>query len=413
MTTAGTATTTTTRRRLASSNASGTRIPVPKTSKATTTTRRASPRRKMPAASVQTTTTRVLRSTTARNRTPTGANKENYPMLPRPGFLSRANPISPSRMKTNGGMKKPFGKSTRAPHRKRVPLRELTEEEVFMRDEAVIGDLRRRRASGENYVVDGLGAAVVVDSVLAHEPEEPQATEASSASSSAVIVSELAVEQETLVVTHTKPEKFTVLRRSDSEERMDADIKATIASASTQPQGDPVKRPRTRRALAAKKQHPAVRISLDSIENLSPDGMRSAECSPIKLRRTSRGSSSGSALKEYAGITKVQASPSPLKVSRVGLGVKSANTAMVMKKVLEEAAIVGEKGKVILGSSNLSKPLAKKKAVTTAASATAKTVTAREVKVTIPKAKSSLKRAAGVVGSTSARAGLAGIARVR
>lgn len=44
-----------------------------------------------------------------------------------------------------------------------MPLRELTEAEVFERDEAVIGDLRRRRASGENYVVDGLGEAIVIE----------------------------------------------------------------------------------------------------------------------------------------------------------------------------------------------------------------------------------------------------------
>lgn len=59
--------------------------------------------------------------------------------------------------------KKPFGKSSRVQRAKRQPLRELTEQEVFERDEAVMGDLRRRRVSGENYIVDGLGESVVFD----------------------------------------------------------------------------------------------------------------------------------------------------------------------------------------------------------------------------------------------------------
>lgn len=58
--------------------------------------------------------------------------------------------------------KKPFGKS-RVQRAKRQPLRELTEAEVFERDEAVMGDLRRRRVSGENYLVDNLGDSVIFD----------------------------------------------------------------------------------------------------------------------------------------------------------------------------------------------------------------------------------------------------------
>ena len=44
----------------------------------------------------------------------------------------------------------------------------MTEAEIFERDEAVMGDLRRRRASGENYIVDGFGDVVIFDVSLAY-----------------------------------------------------------------------------------------------------------------------------------------------------------------------------------------------------------------------------------------------------
>ncbi|KAF8425875.1 hypothetical protein EV426DRAFT_572900 [Tirmania nivea] len=398
--------------RKGSPRAPSSRIPVPKASKATanvSTTRRASPRRKMTTVS---SSTRVLRSSLS--RTPTGANKENYPILPRPGFLSRANPISPSRMKKDGIGKKPFGKS-RVQRAKRQPLRELTEAEVFERDEAVMGDLRRRRVSGENYVVDSLGDSVIFDSVLAHETVPPEVTESSSSDVPEEIqVDEPAEAESPLVVYKPKIEKFKVLRRSDSEERLTASMESIIAAAQ-KTVVDSAKRPRTRAALA-KKQHPAVRTSLDSIENHSPDVMlRSAENSAIKpaRARATRQSSPFSGTKTFAGVSKAQPSPSPLKVGRVGLGAKSANTAYVMKKVLEEGGKVLEKGKMVLkddAAAASTKVVTKKKSVV----ATTTTTTTKETKITTRRANSSLKRAAGVTaGVNSARAGLAGIGRMR
>lgn len=214
-----------------------------------------------------------------------------------------------------------------------------------------------------------------------------------------------------LVVYKAKIEKFKVLRRSDSEERLQATMESIIATTS-QTVVDSAKRPRTRAALAQRKQHPAVRTSLASIENHSPEMLlRSAENSAIKplRKRSTRLSSPCSGTKQYAGIMKVQPSPSPLKVSRVGLGAKSANTAYVMKKVLEEGGKIEDKGKVTLKDSTTAlKATTKKKTVTTT------TTTMKETKLTTRKANSSLKRAAGVAtGSSSARAGLAGIGRMR
>ena len=203
----------------------------------------------------------------------------------------------------------------------------------------------------------------------------------------------------------TKPERVTVLRRSDSQERSQANVESIVASSSLAVVIDCTKRPRTRGALALKKQHPAVRNSLDSIENHSPDGYRSAETTPIKLfHRATREASPLSAAKHYAGITKAQVPQSPLKINRIGLGAKSANT--VMKLFQEEGVQIGEKGKMVL-ERNTTKTVTRKMTTATKLTAT------KETKVAAHKAKSSLKRAAGVVGSNSARAGLAGIGRVR
>lgn len=101
-------------------------------------------------------------------------------------------------------------------------------------------------------------------------------------------------------------------------------------------------------------------------------------------------------------------------MGRVGLGIKSANTAFVIKKVLGEANTNG-KGKAALGAkpntavkltSGNEKPVMKKKVITSTTGVNAS-------KATVGKGKSSLKRAAGVVGSTNARVGLAGIGRMR
>ena len=206
-----------------------------------------------------------------------------------------------------------------------------------------------------------------------------------------------------------KIEKFRVLRRSDSEERLTASMESIIAAAQ-KTVVDSAKRPRTRAAFA-KKQHPAVRTSLDSIENHSPDVMlRSAENSAIKPARATRQSSPFSRTKHFAGVSKVQPSPSPLKVSRVGLGAKSANTVYVMKKVLEEGGKVSEKGKMVLKDTAIAGPTK----VVTKKSVAATTTTAKEAKVTVRRANSSLKRAAGVTaGVSSAKVGLAGIGRMR
>lgn len=308
--------------------------------------------------------------------------------------------------------KKPFGKS-KVQRAKRQPLRELTEAEVFERDEAVMGDLRRRRASGENYVVDSLGDSVIFDSVLAHETTHPEATESSSDVPEETQVDEPAEpEPSPLVVYKPKIEKFKVLRRSDSEERLTASMESIIA-ATQKTVVDSAKRPRTRAALA-KKQHPAVRTSLDSIENHSPDVMlRSAENSVTKPARTraTRQSSPFSGTKHFAGVSKVQPSPSPLKVGRVGLGAKSTNTAYVMKKVLEEGGKLSEKGKLVLKDTATA---ASTKVVTKKKSLAITTTTTKETRVTARRANSSLKRAAGVTaGVSSARVGLAGIGRMR
>lgn len=315
-------------------------------------------------------------------------------------------------MKKDGVGKKPFGKS-RVQRAKRQPLRELTEAEVFERDEAVMGDLRRRRVSGENYLVNGLGDSVIFDSFLAHETAHPEAAESSSPNvPGETEVGEQAEPESPLVVYKPKIERFKVLRHSDSEERLTASMESIIAAAQ-KTVVDSAKRPRTRAALA-KKQHPAVRTSLDSIDNNSPDVMlRSAENSVIKPARTraTRQSSPFSGTKIFAGVSKVQPSPSPIKVSRVGLGAKSANTAYVMKKVFEEGGKLSEKGKIVLKDTTAAVPtkaVPKKKSVATTTSTT------KETKVTARKANSSLKRAAGVTaGVSSARVGLAGIGRMR
>ncbi|KAI5810293.1 hypothetical protein DFH27DRAFT_598117 [Peziza echinospora] len=409
--------------------------------------RRASPAKRRAVVVPTLASTRALRSSTARGGA-SGQDKENFPTGGRGVVGGRGNGRELNRPKGKDGVqKKAFGGKgvggVLQARSRRQPLRELTEAEVFERDEAVIGDLRRRRVSGENHIVDAqAGSMVEIDTVWAHEPihhDENAAADGEDADDDAMGGGDhhqnQQVDPETPVPAPRPIERFQVLRRSDSEERLRSTLEAIVLKAPTTAAAA-AGRPRTRAALATKRMsHPATRTSTGSMYSLDGGSiiLHSAEASPAMLGVPSP-------KKHYAGVSKLQASPSPLKGmmgmgggvgvggnARVGLGAKSVNTALVVKRVLGEAKNGNGNGN---GSGKISvlkekaggagamlekaeKPVGgtKKRGALMAKEGPAAGGNAMGTKAK----SSSLKRAAGGMGGGmgTARAGLAGIGRMR
>ncbi|KAA8903605.1 hypothetical protein FN846DRAFT_54704 [Sphaerosporella brunnea] len=315
-------------------------------------------------------------------------DKENIPVVGRltRSRVARLNARSQTRGKT--GISKPgkqspttIGRSALA----RRPLRELTEDEVFERDEATLGDLRRRR-SGEHS-----GTYVEFDTHTAG----PLATVRESSIVSSSVTSNTRSQSTAAagVETEDSEEKFTVLRRTDSEEslrkKVEAIMAATSAASSTGNKPNLRKRPQT------KPKHPAVcdvapPSTVSGTSTPDPYAI-SPSISPIKLSESPTKASPILARRSPA-ITK--SLPSPVRTTRMGLGTKNANMILKEAELASKETVNGKK--VIISSSNMDTAAPKKKAMAK------KSVT------------SSLRRAAGsATATTAAKTGLAGLSRMR
>lgn len=260
----------------------------------------------------------------------------------------------------------------------RVPLRELNEQEVFERDEAVLGDLRRRR-SGEHS-----GAIVEVESTLAFpSPGTSNAIRGASTTSSSTDTS-----------TSTAPtekwderawaEELRSLKRSDSEEALRGKLDAILASTATGNQ--PSKSKPASKSTRQRSFHPAVRQASpgfspyrSDVSNITSPAksyvdspLRSYIDSPLRVRR------SPSPI--------ARCSPSPIRpLPRMGLRTKAINTILSEKKlVVTVEGRDGEKAKKVIINTSLATGDALKKK-----------------KIVTKKAGSSLRRAAGAVATTA------------
>lgn len=242
----------------------------------------------------------------------------------------------------------------------RVPLRELNEQEVFERDEAVLGDLRRRR-SGEHS-----GAIVEIESTLAFpSPGTSNAIRGAFTSSST----------DTTAPTEDWAEELRGLRRSDSEEALRVKLDAILASTSAG--GKASKSKAASKSTRQRSAHPAVRQASPGFSPYRSDASnftspaKSYVDSPLRVRRSP------------SPIAKC--SPSPIRpLPRKGLANKAINTILSEKKLV--ATVEGKDGekakKVIINTSSATGNALKKKTI-----------------VTKKAGSSSLRRAAGAVAT--------------
>lgn len=270
----------------------------------------------------------------------------------------------------------------------RRPLRELSEDEIFERDEAVLGDLRRRR-SGEHS-----GTYIEFESHTAHVLP-PKAARGSSVASTA---STAAGTCSSLSTAPTDADcdaaKFRVLHRSDSAESLRLKVEAIMAAAAaaSSKTATTKKPPGLREKLQApiKARHPALRSGNDdesfvfsgtttpnlvSPERAAPLLASPAKMSPVLARQTA------------SPIAKSPGSARPL---RMGLASRSANT--ILKEARQASQEKGAK-KVIISANNSDTLGGKRKAVTRKA------------------ANNSLRRAAAT--SSTVKTGLEAIRRMR
>lgn len=255
----------------------------------------------------------------------------------------------------------------------RVPLRELNEQEVFERDEAVLGDLRRRR-SGEHS-----GSAIEVESSLAFpSPGTSNVSRGASATSSVTDTSTPTEKWDE----RAWAEEVRALKRSDSEEVLRGKLDAILASTVTG--NKPYKSKVVSKSVRQRSFHPAVRQASPGLSPCRSDV--SNITSPAK-------SYVDSPLRSYIDSPlRVRRSPSPIARSpirplpRMGLSTKAINTILSEKKlVVTVESKDGEKAKkIIINTSSATGDALKKKVVT-------------------KKAGSSLRRAAGVVAAATAR----------
>ncbi|RPB06057.1 hypothetical protein L873DRAFT_1785181 [Choiromyces venosus 120613-1] len=290
-----------------------------------------------------------------------GANKENVPVTISQGRITYVG-TSPSRQPT--GVSKLPKSSLVALKKKakgRIPLRELSEQEVFERDEAVLGDLRRRR-SGEH-------GAFEVDSVLANTQasvnENGRETSVSSSTTHGSTSSQSTAATE---VGDNDNGRIRVLKRSDSEEELRAKINEILENtASAKPSTNkPIRRKglltKATRLSPMKEAHPAVRQSSPSPKKAYHS--EAASSSPGGAVY-SCGSPFSSPLKTFnlpESPLRILRSPSPivkLAPVRTGLGNKAINT------IFQDKSGTDKGKKVIIASSNtnsLSKKTIAKKA---------------------------------------------------
>ncbi|KAG0642157.1 hypothetical protein HOY80DRAFT_670473 [Tuber brumale] len=284
-----------------------------------------------------------------------GANKENVPVTISQGRITYVG-TSPSRQPT--GISK-LPKSSLATLKKkakgRIPLRELSEQEVFERDEAVLGDLRRRR-SGEH-------GAFETDSVLANPQasanEGDRATSVSSSTTHGSVSSQSTAATEVDGEGDDNNGKIRVLKRSDSEEELRAKINAILENtASAKPSTNNKRKgllTKATRLSPMKASHPAVRQSSPPPKKAYHSEAASSSPSAVY----SSGSPFSSPLKALTlpeSPLRILRSPSPIAKPapvRTGLGNKAVNTILQDKSA--------DKGKkVIITSGNTNQPSKRK-----------------------------------------------------
>ncbi|KAH8152072.1 uncharacterized protein LAJ45_04066 [Morchella importuna] len=273
------------------------------------------------------------------------ANKENMPCGPLRSSVNRANNNGGSPIRLRSGISKNI--SQKSTHKKktfgynRIPLRELDTQEVFERDEAVLGDLRRRR-SGEHS-----GAMIEVESVLAYpSPNTANATTARASSSKYSATG--------VTVTTTATGYYQDDSADEREQEIRTKLDVILASTSGDSKG---KGKIITKAIRQRSVHPAVRQMSPALSPYRSEA--SAPSSPVKSQVDS-----------------------PLRT-------KAVNKLLAEKKLV--ATVAGKEGektkKVIITTSAATSGALKKKSSTT-----------RKVGT------SSLRRAAGgATTSTSAR----------
>ncbi|KAI5851493.1 hypothetical protein DFP73DRAFT_157471 [Morchella snyderi] len=271
------------------------------------------------------------------------ANKENMPCGPSRSGVNRANNNGGSPIRLRSGISKNI--SQKSTHKKktfgynRIPLRELDTQEVFERDEAVLGDLRRRR-SGEHS-----GAMIEVESVLAYpSPNTANATAARASSSKHPATG--------ITGTTTATEYY----QDDSADEREQEIRTKIDVIITSTSGDSKGRGKIMaKTIRHRSAHPAVRQMSPALSPYRSEA--SAPSSPVK-------SQIDSPLRIYRSPSPRKASPSPIRRSqRIGLGTKAVNTLLAERKLV--ATIEGKEGektkKVIITTSAATSGALKKK----------------------------------------------------
>jgi hypothetical protein len=226
----------------------------------------------------------------------------------------------------------------------RRPLRELTEEEIFERDEATLGDLRRRR-SGEHsgtYIEFDSHTATPIHALSNSERESSIASTSTAATYSSQSTDPTDIDDGD----EESNDKFRVLRRTDSEESLRLKVEAIMAatSAATSVSGTTKKFSTLRKKLQSpmKFKHSALRDEESFVFSgtSTPDfgsperkSLSPTKISPILSRQTT------------ATIIK-----SPVRPLRMGLGSKSTNT--ILKEASNASKQKGEKTKKIIISAN-------------------------------------------------------------
>lgn len=266
----------------------------------------------------------------------------------------------------------------------RVPLRELSEHEVFERDEAVLGDLRRRR-SGEHS-----GSVIEVESSLAFpSPGTSNANHGASAISSTTDTAPTEKWDE-----RAWAEEVRSLKRSDSEEALRGKLDAILASTATG--NKPPKSKVVSKSVRQRSFHPAVRQASPGFSPYRSDASNITSPAKSYIDSPLR-PYADSPLRSYADSPlRVRRSPSPIArcspspirpLPRMGLSTKVINTILSEKKlVVTVEGKDGEKAKkIIINTSSATGDALKKK------------------KIVTKKAGSSLRRAAGAVTATTVR----------
>jgi hypothetical protein len=251
----------------------------------------------------------------------------------------------------------------------RRPLRQLSQAEIFMRDEAAIGDQRRRR-SGEHS-----GTYVEFNTQTA---PLGVVRESSNFSTVETLQSNTNADTNIQVVESEEREEIRVLRRTDSAESLRKKVEAIMAATAAASTTNPTMRKRLQNPLKSKQ--PTISNALTpGAYTMSPSS------SPFKMS-ISPTKATPILARQSPAITKSQ--PSPIRPVRMGLGAKTANVILKEAELASKEMVNGKRLITISGNTEPKKKTLAKKAVT-----------------------SSLRRAVGA--TPAAKTGLSGLSKMR